>query len=233
MVCTSGLYQRFLPADPLCQAPQIQSQCPEQDDRVVEYASRDMLLPDIALVNGRVMVAAWEFGLDTIEDDVIHLMMIAIETQLKTLLAAIVSRQQAYRLHENRFRHSFGTQVPPAQTRRSLFDCEEDVPPTTLSCQGLQVPSMKPSFEVAQRNCAVRLACAGPTAPTRHVATLYDLLEALQVHKSCLPSHTVYTLNIQRILYHLWHPSHEDVAAEEKSRRWKHQAADPQLPVVK
>lgn len=38
-----------------------------------------MLLPDIALVNGRVMVAAWEFGLDTIEDDVIHLMMIAIE----------------------------------------------------------------------------------------------------------------------------------------------------------
>src|SRR6218665_1845855 len=47
--------------------------------------------------------------------------------QLKTLLAATVSRQTAYRLRENRFRHSYGTQLPPVQLKRDVFDCDEEM----------------------------------------------------------------------------------------------------------
>lgn len=32
-----------------------------------------------------------------------------------------------------------------------------------------------------------------------------------QVHKSAIPSHTVYATNMERIINKLWHPSHEEL----------------------
>jgi transcriptional adapter 1 len=44
------------------------------------------------------------------------------------------------------------------------------------------------------------------------------MLVLYQVHKSALPSHTVYTLNVERILNRLSHPSREELEQEDISR---------------
>jgi len=54
--------------------------------------------------------------------------------------------------------------------------------PTTLSVRGSQVPSMKPSVELAQRDAAVQLACTVADADDDlQPISLFDMLTALQV----------------------------------------------------
>jgi len=45
----------------------------------VEFAVHELLLPDAAMVHGRFIVSAWEFGLDGIQDDAVKLLSLAIE----------------------------------------------------------------------------------------------------------------------------------------------------------
>jgi len=54
--------------------------------------------------------------------------------------------------------------------------------PTALSSQGNQVPSMKPSVELAQRNAAVQVSCASvDSTDDLEPISLFDMLTALQV----------------------------------------------------
>jgi len=213
----TGLHQRFLAADPLCQAPVIQPQFPEQNDRVPDYATREMLLPDIAMVHGRLVVTAWEFGLDSVDDDAVHLLMMAVESELKTLISVTLSRRRAFKLREKRFRYAISSEAPSVQLRNahSWSYSDTDCGATSVTTQGLHAPSLKPSLALAQRDAAVRLACSDPRAPVYQPITLFDLLEALQVHMSALPSHTVYTLNMERLLDRLSHPTNEELLQQE------------------
>jgi len=44
-----------------------------------EFAVHELLLPDVAMVHGRFIVSAWEFGLDGVQDDAVKLLSLAIE----------------------------------------------------------------------------------------------------------------------------------------------------------
>lgn len=87
-----------------------------------------MILPDIGLVHGRLMVTAWDFGLDNVEDDVVRLMMLAIEVQLKNVISAVLQKRNAYKLREGKFCHSVGTQVPQPFLRNSadIYETTDD-----------------------------------------------------------------------------------------------------------
>jgi len=45
----------------------------------LEFAVHELLLPDAAMVHGRFVVSAWEFGLDGIQDDAAKLLSLAVE----------------------------------------------------------------------------------------------------------------------------------------------------------
>ena len=54
--------------------------------------------------------------------------------------------------------------------------------PTVLSSHGNQVPSMKPSVELAQRDAAVQLSCVSVDSADDHEPIgLFDMLTAFQV----------------------------------------------------
>jgi len=54
--------------------------------------------------------------------------------------------------------------------------------PTTLTARGSQVPSMKPSVELAQRDAAVQLSCTAADArDDLQPISLFDMITALQV----------------------------------------------------
>lgn len=40
-----------------------------------------------------------------------------------------------------------------------------------------------------------------------------------QVHRRVMPSHTMYALNMERILARLWHPSHEELEQDRVHRQ--------------
>jgi len=44
-----------------------------------EFAVHELLVPDAAMVHGRFIVSAWEFGLDGIQDDAVKLLTLAVE----------------------------------------------------------------------------------------------------------------------------------------------------------
>lgn len=41
----------------------------------------------------------------------------------------------------------------------------------------------------------------------------------MQVHRGVMPSHTMYALNMERILSRLWHPSHEELEQDHVHRQ--------------
>lgn len=41
----------------------------------------------------------------------------------------------------------------------------------------------------------------------------------IQVHRGVMPSHTMYALNMERILSRLWHPSHEELEQDHVHRQ--------------
>ena len=47
----------------------------------LEFAVHELLLPDAAMVHGRFIVSAWEFGLDGIQDDAAKLLSLAVEVR--------------------------------------------------------------------------------------------------------------------------------------------------------
>lgn len=56
----------------------------------------------------------------------------------------------------------------------------------------------------------------------KHVILLYkhDLVTCLvQVHRGVMPSHTMYALNMERIISRLWHPSHEELEQDHVHRQ--------------
>ena len=40
-----------------------------------------------------------------------------------------------------------------------------------------------------------------------------------QVHREVIPTHTVYALNIERVIMKLWHPNHEELQQDQVHRQ--------------
>ena len=46
------------------------------------YACREMLLPDLGMIHGRLIVAAWSFGLDDVTDNASKMLLHAVEVHI-------------------------------------------------------------------------------------------------------------------------------------------------------
>lgn len=46
-----------------------------------------------------------------------------------------------------------------------------------------------------------------------------NVSDVLQVHRGVMVSHTMYALNMERILSRLWHPSHEELEQDQIHRQ--------------
>ncbi|KAK7504487.1 hypothetical protein BaRGS_00004353 [Batillaria attramentaria] len=88
-----SMQQRFIPANPLDYAPKISSKPVEEGTSSLGFTSRDLLLPDLALIHGRALVCAWEMGLQDVQDNVVKLIIHALELQLKRILSAVMEKR--------------------------------------------------------------------------------------------------------------------------------------------
>nr|CAG4644496.1 EOG090X0LUS [Lepidurus arcticus] len=52
-----------------------------RNNPVLSYCHRDLMLPDTAMIHGRMMVIAWEYGLDGVSDNAVELLILAVQVQ--------------------------------------------------------------------------------------------------------------------------------------------------------
>ncbi|XP_005663200.1 transcriptional adapter 1 isoform X2 [Sus scrofa] len=212
----------FQPQNPLSGAQQFVAKDPQDDDDL-KLCSHTMMLPTRGQLEGRMIVTAYEHGLDNVTEEAVSAVVYAVENHLKDILTSVVSRRKAYRLRDGHFKYAFGSNVTPQPYLKNSVvaynNLIESPPAFSAPCAG-QNPASHPPPDDAEQQAALLLACSGDTLPASlPPVNMYDLFEALQVHREVIPTHTVYALNIERIIMKLWHPNHEELQQDKVHRQ--------------
>ncbi|KAM3866357.1 transcriptional adapter 1 isoform 2-T2 [Diretmus argenteus] len=209
---------RFQPQNPLSAAqPFSPREVGGGEEEELRLSAHTLLLPTRGQLEARMMVTAFELGLDNVTEDSVSTMIYAVEHHLKDVLTAVVTRRKAYRLRDGHFPYAFGSDVMPQPYLKNSLAAYHSV----TECASLPAgPPPQVSPDEAEQQSVHLLACSadGLPAPLPPIS-MFDLLEALQVHRGVMPSHTMYALNMERILSRLWHPSHEELEQDHVHRQ--------------
>ncbi|CAL8325073.1 unnamed protein product [Arctogadus glacialis] len=216
---------RFQPQNPLSAAqpfsPREAGPGGGEEEEQVRLSAHTLLLPTRGQLEARMMVTAFELGLDNVTEDSVSTMIYAVEHHLKDVLTAVVTRRKAYRLLDGHFPYAFGTEVTPRpylQNSLAAYQSVSDCPPPSASLPAGPPPQVAP--DEAEQQAVLLLACSSDSVPVPlPPISMFDLLEALQVHRGVMPSHTMYALNMERILARLWHPSIEELEQDHVHRQ--------------
>ncbi|KAL4656023.1 transcriptional adapter 1 isoform X1 [Arapaima gigas] len=209
---------RFQPQNPLSVAqPFAPREVGPSEEEELRLSAHTLLLPTRGQLEARMMVIAFELGLDNVAEDAVTMLSCAVEVHLKDVLTAVISRRKAYRLRDGHFPYAFGSDITPQPYLKNSMEAYHSI------CESASVPAGPPpqvSPDEVEQQAALLLACSGDRLPAPlPPISMADLLEALQVHRNLVPSHTVYALNVERILAHLWHPSHEELEQDQVHRQ--------------
>ncbi|KAI7810208.1 transcriptional adapter 1 [Triplophysa rosa] len=213
---------RFQPQNPLGAAQQFSPREAGADDETeVRLSAQTLLLPTKCQIEARMMVSAFEMGLDNVTEDAVSSLLYALEIHLKDIITAVVSRRKAYRLRDGHFQYAFGSDVTPRpylKNSLAAYHSVTECPPASASLPVGPPPQVSP--DEAEQQAALLLACSSDVIPPPlPPISIFDILEALQVHRRIMPSHTMYALNMERILARLWHPSREELEQDHIHRQ--------------
>uniref|UniRef100_A0AAX7TVA7 Transcriptional adapter 1 n=1 Tax=Astatotilapia calliptera TaxID=8154 RepID=A0AAX7TVA7_ASTCA len=212
---------RFQPQNPLSAAQPFSPREGGSEEEELRLSAHTLLLPTRGQLEARMMVTAFEVGLDNVTEDAISTMIYAVEHHLKDVLTAVIMRRKAYRLRDSRFPYAFGNDVTPQpylKNSLAAYHSVADCPPQSASLPAGPPPQVSP--DEAEQQAVHLLACSADSLPAPlPPISMFDLLEALQVHHGVMPSHTMYALNMERVLSRLWHPSHEELEQDHVHRQ--------------
>ena len=196
---TPVLVQEFVMPDSMETAPPFMSKGEDQD---ITLCSQDLVLPDMQTLHGRLLLGAWDVGLDSIDDQSVpFLLAAAVEAHLKNILTVCVSRRKAFVIRPgSHFHFRFGAAHP-----------RTDIYGEHLFKSGKQ----SRTCDQAEAEAYTRLACGEIRNPVLSPISLFNLRDALQQSKQIVPSHTVRAVNMERILSEMWHPGHDEIQQNE------------------
>ncbi|XP_032828942.1 transcriptional adapter 1 [Petromyzon marinus] len=174
---------------------------------------QSLLLPALGEMMGRAMLVAWEAGLDSVSEETVLCLQHALQNHLKAVVTAMLVSRRPHRVKDGRFRYAYGTTAPLHPYLRN--SCVAHRSNNNTDSESLCRPG-----EEAEERAALLLACSGSeVVPSLPPISLVDLQQALTVHKQVMPSHTMWSLNMERILARRWHPDREEVAWDVRHRQ--------------
>ncbi|KAK3087694.1 hypothetical protein FSP39_009258 [Pinctada imbricata] len=172
------------------------------------------------MLHGRMLVCAWESGLEEVSDPAVKLIMKSVENQLKNILSLVISSRKGYKLRDGKLKYAMGSKRPNPYLRQSQMVSNESTESdlTWVMEGGQHVPSFKPHTELAESMAAREMSLSshreaslashpGSSAPI----SLFDLLYSMQLYRSSISSHSVYAPAVERIIHKLCHPGHEEI----------------------
>ncbi|KAJ8299920.1 hypothetical protein KUTeg_021439, partial [Tegillarca granosa] len=122
---------------------------------ITAFAARDLTLPDITMVHGRVLVCAWETGLDDVVDEAVKLVMQAVESQLKNIISMVLTSRNGYKVREKKFKFAVGTQAQNPYLRHASL-----IEDTSTESSGSHVPCRRPPLEIGEGLATQQLSAA-------------------------------------------------------------------------
>lgn len=81
------------------------------EERTVQFCGRESVLPDVSLIHGRLLVAAWEEGLEGVEESAVKLALAAAEQQLRRLVVCLLKTRNSWQ-ETSGLEHSLGCSAP-------------------------------------------------------------------------------------------------------------------------
>lgn len=175
----------------------LSAQLPGRDLDTILLCSHEMLLPDPSTLHARMLLGAWECGLEGVSEEAAHFLLLALQCHLKNVITTCIAHCNTWRLREGCFRYAFGKGVVSrAQEGRSHSVTEAEL--LAQSTQNYSDP-----------------------------ITLFDVRDALLMNRSSLPVHTVYACTMERILGGMWHPSREEEEQQKAVNEWRKTAEVP------
>ena len=187
--------QRFIPSSPpiesLKNGDELEPYDP--DERNLMFAHREPTMPDMTFVGGRLLIAAWDEGLDGSVNDpaASQLIVAAVHQLLKRIVLSLLADKSAFKSKTDSQEPCLGISVPN---------------PYLIS---RQQPLSLDKLANQQDEHVWDLACAHRDAifstNSNHNVTLFDLMDTLKKDRTLIPSHTVYSLNMERLISRLHH----------------------------
>ena len=213
--------QRFQPVSPSEFLRPIQSASGETKDAAeakyydalakMTVCSGDALLPDNFAAHLRMFVIVWETGLDDMRDEAVQLLNLAIRDFMKNVITSLLAFSSSFRTQDKgRFKCQFGAPLlnPLLVNSNALNRFPVDASKTFVDERtGEQLPELIPEQEVMERDAMFQVACAGTSSTEKQPLTLWHLFHALKKYPHCVPSHTLYSVNMTRILNALYFDS--------------------------
>ena len=173
----------------------------------------ESLLPDNFAAHLRMFVNVWEAGLDEMRDDAVQLVSLAVRDFMKNVITALVAFKSSFKTQDKgRFKCHFGAPLldPLLVNSNLVTRFPVDTSKTFVEERtGDQFPELIPDEEVQEREALFQVACSTsdpcPPADEGQQLTLWHLFHALRKYPHCIPSHTVYSVNLTRIMNALYH----------------------------
>ena len=194
-----------------------------EEEKALSFAYREPTLPDVSLIHGRMLLMAWEEGLESVEERAVELVKTAVEMQLRKLVTALVASRNGFKLREGKFPHSYGAKIPNpwllnTQNRflrdsRGVAEVADSLEvPVSADAKEFDplVPVGRPAVQDAEREALMEVACASGVTPVRRPISCFDAFRLLKADRSLIPSHTVYAINLERCIAKLYHPDPEE-----------------------
>ncbi|PSN33516.1 Transcriptional adapter 1 [Blattella germanica] len=152
----------------------------------LRYSAQELFLPDISLILGRLMISAWELGLEGADENAAKFVVIAVQHFLKNVLMGILSRRKGYKLREGRVMYNLGSVVPNPWLRNTANMMVDN----TSSClsesedeeEKLEEipPPQKLTLDEIEQKAAYEIACSNDNV-VHYPVTPFQMLEAIQV----------------------------------------------------
>lgn len=215
---------RFRPVSPSEYLSPIQSAVPDAKEPAeakyfdalhqMSLCSSDFALPDNFATHLRMFVNVWESGLDEMTDDAVLLLNLAIRDFMKNIITALISFKSTFRTQDRgRFKYNFAAPItdPLLVNSDTMHRFPVDSSKTFVEERsGEQLPELIPDKEVAEREAMFQLSCGtssqwnmGPEVS--RPLSLWHLFYAMKKYPHCVPSHSIYSVNLTRILNALSH----------------------------
>jgi len=167
------------------------------------------------MIHGRLVLAAFDFGLNDVTESSARLVRVALETFLKNILTGAILLRRNFTLYDGHFMHNFGCEMPNSLRARPQLQINLDFPSTHDRFIG-DLTELKHSG----------LASALRSIPATPLG-LRDVLDALRSQPSLIPMQTIRSKWLERIVMALGHRSRDQLEAEDefdemaKRRRFK------------
>lgn len=234
-------HMRFVPVDSIKHAPPIVTPSLDtahfaDKDFSLEFCSRERSLPYFKMIHGRLLLGAIDYNLQHIDIKAVFLLAEATVWMLKNIITKLsersnfkhnLRRESAYehfklanltdekllRTHEERMnllRQSTGDErfeIDPNLFKQKETSDEPEMDSDTDELMDCESANEKETLKNLGSYLNNPLIVPQKKLPT----TLFDLKNLLHFQRQLMPSHSIYTINMEKLICNLWH---EDEASE-------------------